>query len=88
MSVKISALLDGQLDSREVQQVLGEADSNPGLRDRYTVYGLIGDVLRGNSTPDDGYTIRILKRLREHGCGSRTATTRSAIDSSRAFRDP
>ena len=25
-------------------------------RDRYTVYGLVGDVLRGNPTPDDGFT--------------------------------
>jgi negative regulator of sigma E activity len=28
------------------------------------VYALIGDVLRGNPTPDDAYTQRILARLR------------------------
>jgi hypothetical protein len=38
------------------------ADANE--RDRVTVYTLIGDVLRGNSTPDDGYTKRILERIR------------------------
>ena len=65
MSVRISLLLDGQLASTEVRQVLREAESDSAQRDRYTIYGLIGDALRGNSTPDDGYTNRILNRLRE-----------------------
>jgi hypothetical protein len=29
------------------------------------VYGLIGDVLRGNSTPDDGFSIRIFQRMQD-----------------------
>jgi negative regulator of sigma E activity len=69
MSLKISVLLDGQLDSAEVKPLLDEVASDPALRDRYTVYGLVGDVLRGNSTPDDGFTVRILKRMREQGVG-------------------
>ena len=67
MSLKVSVLLDGQLDPQEVKPVLDEVASDPALRDRYTIYGLVGDVLRGNSTPDDGFTIRILDRMRLQG---------------------
>ena len=37
------------------------------LRDRYTLYGLVGDVLRGNSTPDDAYSARIFERMKREG---------------------
>jgi negative regulator of sigma E activity len=65
MSLKVSELLDGQLESAELQPVLKNVASDPGSRDRFTIYGLIGDSLRGNSTPDDGYSLRILQRMRE-----------------------
>jgi negative regulator of sigma E activity len=64
MSLKVSQLLDGQLSTQETQSVLAELAANPAERDRFTVYALIGDVLRGNPTPDDAYTHRILARLR------------------------
>jgi negative regulator of sigma E activity len=67
MSLKVSVLLDGQLDPQEVKPVLEEVASDPVLRDRYTIYGLVGDVLRGNSTPDDGFTVRILDRMGSQG---------------------
>ena len=67
MSLRISELLDGQLDSSGTAQALDELVAEPTLRDRYTVYGLIGDVLRGNSTPDDGFSIRIFRRMHDAG---------------------
>ncbi|MEO8157216.1 MAG: RseA family anti-sigma factor [Betaproteobacteria bacterium] len=67
MSLKVSLLLDGQLAAAEVKPALVEAVKDAGLRDRYTVFGLIGDVLRGNSTPDDGYSQRIFDRMRREG---------------------
>lgn len=67
MSLKVSLLLDGQLAAREVKDVLDETTADPGLRDRYTVYRLVGDALRGNSTPDDGYSVRIFDRIRREG---------------------
>ena len=67
MSLKVSQLLDGQLSTEETQSVLAELVANPAERDRFTVYALIGDVLRGNPTPDDAYTHRILERLRREG---------------------
>jgi negative regulator of sigma E activity len=64
MSLKVSLLLDGQLDSPDVKTALDETVKDDRLRDRYTIYGLVGDVLRGNSTPDDGYSERIFERMR------------------------
>jgi negative regulator of sigma E activity len=65
MTIDVSNLLDGQLVAEDAKRVLKETTSRPELRDRYTVYGLVGDVLRGNSTPDDGFSIRILQRMRD-----------------------
>lgn len=67
MTLNVSQLLDGQLDDPHVKPVLDEVAGNAELRDRYTVYGLIGDTLRGNGTPDDGFTIRILQRMKREG---------------------
>jgi negative regulator of sigma E activity len=67
MSLKVSLLLDGQLPAGEAKSALAETAADPRLRDRYTIYGLVGDVLRGNSTPDDGFSARIFERLRREG---------------------
>jgi len=64
MSLKASQLLDGQLDPAEVEPALEELGADPDARDRYTIYGLVGDVLRGNSTPDDGFSMRIFERMK------------------------
>ncbi len=63
MSLEVSLLLDGELDAAEVKPALDEAAADARLRDRYTVFGLVGDVLRGNSTPDDGFSARIFQRM-------------------------
>ena len=67
MSLKVSLLLDGQLAPGEVKAALDETAADARLRDRYTIYGLVGDALRGNSTPDDGFSARIFERLRREG---------------------
>jgi negative regulator of sigma E activity len=67
MPEKISRLLDGQLEPGNLEQVLRDLAADPVSRDRFTLYTLLGDVLRGNSTPDDGYTLRLLDRLRQAG---------------------
>lgn len=67
MSLKVSLLLDDQLAPEEIKAALGETAADPRLRDRYTIYGLIGDALRGNSTPDDGFSARIFERMRREG---------------------
>ena len=67
MSIKVSRLLDGDVGPGETKPLLNEVAADPALRDRFTVYTLVGDILRGNSTPDDGFTQRILDRLRQRG---------------------
>jgi negative regulator of sigma E activity len=64
MSLKVSLLLDGQLEPAEVKPALDELVADAALRDRYTLYGLAGDALRGNPTPDDGFSIRIFERMK------------------------
>ena len=67
MSLKVSLLLDDQLAPNDVKAALDETAADSRLRDRYTIYGLIGDALRGNSTPDDGFSGRIFERMRREG---------------------
>jgi negative regulator of sigma E activity len=67
MSLKVALLLDGQLPPGETQPALDETVADAALRDRFTLYRLVGDVLRGNSTPDDGYSARIFERMRREG---------------------
>ena len=64
MSLKVSLLLDCQLAPGEAKAALDEITADAALRDRYTVFGLVGDALRGNSTPDDGFSQRIFERMR------------------------
>ena len=67
MSLKVSLLLDDQLAPEEVKPALDEVAADASLRDRYTLYGLTGDALRGNSTPDDGFSRRIFERMQREG---------------------
>lgn len=67
MTQDISRLLDGDLEGDEVRHTLADLAADPAQRDRLTRYTLVGDVLRGNSTPDDGFTIRILQRMKKEG---------------------
>ena len=64
MSQKVSLLLDSQLDPDDVAKVLNDLGADTALRDRFTVYGLVGDAMRGVNVPDDGFSKRIFARLR------------------------
>jgi negative regulator of sigma E activity len=67
MSLKVSLLLDGQLEAGEVKPALDELAADAAQRDRYTLYGLVGDALRGNPTPDDGFSMRLFERMKRAG---------------------
>ena len=67
MSLDVSRMLDGDLAGDELKAALAAVARDPNQRDRYTLYDLTGDVLRGNSTPDDGFSIRIFERMRAEG---------------------
>ena len=67
MSLDVSRMLDGDLAGEELKATLDAVAADRTRRDRYTLYGLTGDVLRGNSTPDDGFSMRIFDRMRARG---------------------
>jgi negative regulator of sigma E activity len=67
MSLDVSRMLDGDLAGDELKTALAALDGDADRRDRYTLYGLVGDVLRGNGTPDDGFSMRIFKRMAGEG---------------------
>ena len=66
----LSAFLDDELPPDRVAALLEALrDGAPGsaeLRDRLTVLQLIKDAVGGVEAPDDGFTLRILARLRAH----------------------
>jgi negative regulator of sigma E activity len=67
MSLDVSRMLDGDLTGDALKTTLATVGEDADQRDRYTLYGLVGDVLRGNSTPDDGFSMRIFERMRAEG---------------------
>jgi sigma-E factor negative regulatory protein RseA len=62
MKEKLSALIDGELES-EVHTHLGRLRTDPELRTAWDMYHLIGDCLRGHSSP--AVAPRVIARLRE-----------------------
>jgi len=66
-SLDVSLLLDGQLNAEECRAALQACATDAGRRDDFTLYALVGDVLRGNSFPDDGFSRRIFARLQSEG---------------------
>ena len=67
MSQKVSLLLDSQLDAEDVAHVLEDLGKDGALRDRFTIYALVGDAMRGVNVLDDGFSKRIFARLRRDG---------------------
>lgn len=69
----LSAFLDDELPPERVAELLASlAPGAPGaadVRDRLTTMQLIKDAVAGVEVPDDGYTLRILRRLRAHRAG-------------------
>lgn len=63
MTEALSRLHDEDLPLEAARQLVAEVARDAVLRDRWTRYQLAGDVIRGNTTPDDGFTRRILARL-------------------------
>jgi len=63
MKEKLSALIDGELQSNDCQAHLGRLRSDADLRRAWDAYHLIGDALRGHICAD--LTDRIVARLQD-----------------------
>ncbi|MEO7335296.1 MAG: hypothetical protein ABIV63_01840 [Caldimonas sp.] len=64
-------LLDGDLTPEELTELLEGLKHDGALRDEVNLHQLIRDGLAGLRSPDDGYTLRILARLREARAGGK-----------------
>jgi hypothetical protein len=66
----LSAFLDDELPPERVGALLDAVrEGAPGAaeaRDRLTLTQLVKDAVAGLEAPDDGFTLRILERLRAH----------------------
>lgn len=63
MKEKVSALIDGELQSDSLHAHLGRLRADPELRGAWDIYHLIGDALRGHISP--AISDRVVARLRE-----------------------
>jgi sigma-E factor negative regulatory protein RseA len=61
----ISALMDGELDSREADRDWDRLKADPELRSRWDEFHLIGDTLRGESMLSPGFNENVSRRLAE-----------------------
>ena len=66
-----SRLLDGDLTAAELTVLLERLKHDAALRDEVAVQQLVRDGLAGLRTLDDGYSLRILARLRRAQRGGR-----------------
>jgi len=63
MKEKLSALIDGELESDGLHAHLGQLRADPELQRAWDTYHLIGDALRGQISP--AIADRVVARLRE-----------------------
>jgi negative regulator of sigma E activity len=64
-----SRLLDGDLTETELSSLLQRLKHDAALRDELAVQQLVRDSVAGVQALDDGYTLRILERLRRVQAG-------------------
>jgi sigma-E factor negative regulatory protein RseA len=63
MHEKISALMDGELSKEDAASVIREFEATDGLRDRWTIYHLISDVLEHSEARPTDVSRRVSARL-------------------------
>ena len=66
-----SRLLDGDLTAAELTTLLERLKHDAALRDEVSVQQLVRDGLAGLRTPDNGFSLRILDRLRRVQMGGK-----------------
>jgi len=63
MTKELSALLDGELEQHEIQQLWSALKAEPRLRGVWTDYRLVGDTIRGEAKLSADITARVMARL-------------------------
>lgn len=65
MRKEVSALLDGELESHEIQAAFAALRGNPALRQAWHDYRLIGDAMRAEPALSSDLTDRVMANLRD-----------------------
>ena len=60
---RISALMDGELDQAQARQEFARLRQQREMRERWDIFHLIGDALRGECPLSAGFTQRLSQRL-------------------------
>jgi negative regulator of sigma E activity len=63
MNEKLSDYMDGDLSF--APQVIDTLRNDRDAREAWTIYHLLGDVMRGLTTPDDGFSKRIFTAMKD-----------------------
>jgi negative regulator of sigma E activity len=61
---EISAYIDSELVAEEADALVDTLRHEPDSRNDWFLYHLTGDAMRGQPTIDDGFSIRILAKLK------------------------
>ncbi|HSG32487.1 MAG TPA: sigma-E factor negative regulatory protein [Thermodesulfobacteriota bacterium] len=61
---EISAYIDSELIAEETDALVDTLRHEPDARNDWFLYHLTGDAMRGQSTIDDGFSIRIIAELK------------------------
>ena len=63
MKTKISALVDGELDSRELDTVVAALDRDEASRETWRLYHLLSDAMREPSLRSADFSTRFAEKL-------------------------
>ena len=63
MKDQLSALIDGEFDVANAEHLIASAKSGGELKQCWTHYHLIGDVMRGESNMRQGFSARLMSQL-------------------------
>ena len=64
MNEKLSLLMDSEVEAIEISTLLDLLKRSPDAREQWTVMQMIGDATRGLVVADDGFSLRILDKLK------------------------
>jgi sigma-E factor negative regulatory protein RseA len=80
---QISAMMDGELNEAQMARQLARLRTEPGLRESWDTFHVIGDALRGERPLSDAFAQRVIEKLEsepiviapQRNAGKRTRTT-------------
>ena len=63
MRESLSMYIDSELVTDKAENFFVDFRDDTDFRDGWFYYHLLGDIMRGQSTPDDGFSLSIIEKL-------------------------